>query len=128
MADFSVLLGKTLSQVVGLEKESEEVLFHCLDGTRYRMYHAQDCCETVAIDAIEGDVVDIVGTPITRAHTVTSEDYAELRFESTMARSDGDSETWTFYKIDTAKGGIFIRWYGSSNGYYSESVDFVEMK
>jgi hypothetical protein len=36
------LLGKTITNIEGLESGSENVLFECSDGTRYEMYHEQD--------------------------------------------------------------------------------------
>ena len=41
-APFEELLGKTITNIEGLEKGSENVLFECSDGSRYEMYHEQD--------------------------------------------------------------------------------------
>lgn len=38
-----------------------------------------------------------------------------------------ESFTWTFYLIQTNKGHVTLRWLGSSNGYYSESVRFARV-
>lgn len=117
--DFSTLLGKTIIEMTGLEVGSENVTFKCSDGTKYVMYHSQDCCESVSIDDITGDMNDLLNTPITLA--------SEESTEGMEAQSEWDeSFTWTFYKLATVKGYVDIKWYGTSNGYYSESVYFEQ--
>ena len=79
----------------------------------------QDCCESVYIEDIVGDLDDLVGTPLLLVEEVSNYD-GESKYE------DGEyseSETWTYYRFRTMKGSVDIRWYGTSNGYYSESVD-----
>lgn len=39
---FGDLLGKTITNIEGLEEGSENVLFECSDGSRYEMYHYQN--------------------------------------------------------------------------------------
>ena len=109
---FDELLGRTLYKV----EADGEVLTLYLSNTNYvRFQHHQDCCESVYIESIVGDLEDLVGAPLLIADEVTDY-YAD-------PLDDGEeSYTWTFYKFATRKGYVDVRWYGSSNGYYSESV------
>lgn len=117
--DFSSLKGLTLKAVQhNNEGEwNEEILFITTEGKTYRMCHHQDCCESVNVESIVGDLNDLVGSEILIAKKVTN---------SEDARPSGyiESFTWTFYKLATIKGYVDIRWFGESNGYYSEDVDF----
>ena len=112
-----VLKGKTLSSISG-EAGDGEVVFVTTDGERYRMYHEQDCCESVYLNDVVGDMQDLVGSEILVAEEVDGEGPAD--FEAY------ESHTWTFYKFATRKGYVDLRWLGTSNGYYSEGVSFVK--
>lgn len=97
-------------------KDQCELLFENEQG-RYVFYHRQDCCETVWIEEIVGDLEDLVGHPLFLAEEVSGYVGPE---------PDGvESYTWTFYKFGTPMGRVTVRWLGQSNGYYSESVDLV---
>lgn len=115
MTDISELLGKTITAVDGAE--GHDVLsFTVDDGTVYEFYHEQDCCESVAISEIIGDLKDLIGSPILEAEEISNVLHP--------APENADSYTWTFYKFGTIKGHVNVRWLGESNGYYSESVQF----
>lgn len=120
--DVSILKGLTLKRVERLPDESID--FEVDDGRVFSMCHEQDCCESVTIDDICGDLQDLVGSPILQAEEVSNEPPAKPKSEEVYC---DESETWTFYKLATIKGAVTIRWYGTSNGYYSESVDFKEI-
>lgn len=122
-ASFGDLLGRTLAAITG-QVGDDSMIFTTTDGRQYRLFHARDCCEDVAIEDINGDLGDLVGSPIVVAEESASGDNPP----GIKVPEFQDSFTWTFYKLATAKGYVTIRWYGSSNGYYSESVDFEEIE
>lgn len=116
---FDSLVGKTIQKI--------EILNHngtvriTTDDGEYLMEHDQDCCECVEVqDADSYDFESVCGTPVLLAEETT--------LDAIPGRPDKgevyDSGTWTFYKIETVKGSLNIRWLGESNGYYSERVDF----
>ena len=118
-----VLIGLTLSEVTGTVG-GDEIIFISTCGRKFIMFHEQDCCESVDIADIVGDLQDLVGEPILAAEEVTGETAQPSDWKPDF---DLDSYTWTFYKLATRKGYVDIRWLGESNGYYSESVDMIEV-
>jgi len=111
------LLNKIIFKI---EKGDDRIDFYCSDGHIYSMYHEQDCCESVSIDDINGDLDDLIGSPILMADESCS---SNTNLDGSPLEDEYDSCTWTFYRFATVKGYVNIRWFGASNGYYSESVN-----
>lgn len=113
-ADISDLLNKTLVDI--RISGSDSIYFTTDSGEVYLMWHQQDCCESVYLEDVHGDLDDLLNSPILMAEEETGGDAPKDSYD--------ESYTWTFYKLATVHGYVTLRWYGSSNGYYSESVDF----
>ncbi len=110
--NFNYLIGKICSNVF---QSGDDIIFVIDNDGTYRLTHYQDCCEHVYIESITGELSDLIGSPITFADESSNEGMTE----------DG-TETWTFYKLATFNGWVDIRFYGESNGYYSESISFIK--
>ncbi len=111
MLTLSDLIGRTIFEHNVDRNNDDRMTFLFTDGYLLDMWHEQDCCESVTIEDIEGDLNDLVGRPLTVCEEVSNTD-----------PDASESATWTFYRFATDKGYVTVRWYGSSNGYYSESV------
>jgi len=122
--DFDYLLGKTICSIehTGKDAHDEALVFTLSNGEVLQMYHQSDCCESVTIEDICGDLDWLLNTPILQAEEATSNENPEG-----VIMDWQDSFTWTFYKLATINGYVTIRWYGESNGYYSEEVSFVRV-
>lgn len=119
IVEFSTLKGKVFTNVYKSEFNSQDFIIFENDTEKYIMTHDQDCCESVYIESIVGCLDDLIGTEILIAN----------ESGNTGVEDDGhDTFTWTFYNLATIKGYVDIRWYGSSNGYYSERVDLYRIK
>lgn len=109
-----ILKGKTLRSIL---RDEDEIIFIVDESEKYKMLHYQDCCESVCIEDICGDLDNLVNSPIL---------IAEERTNMNIPKTEDESFTWTFYELATLKGSVTIRWYGTSNGYYSEAVNFCK--
>lgn len=117
------LLDKELVKIE-VSSDKDEILFTCNTGERFRMYHEQDCCELVQLEDICGDLNDLIGSPI----IIALESSANNSDHDVPSIKNDDSFTWTFYNLATIKGHVTLRWYGGSSGYYSEEVQFEQVK
>ena len=91
---------------IHIEQTDSELTFYLHNGELVRFYHPQDCCESVYIEDISGNLSSLLFKPLLQAD------------ENYFHKSD-----YTFYTFANSSSVVDVRWCGSSNGYYSESVD-----
>lgn len=108
--EFDELLGRCLYRATASD---DEMKLYLTPSHYVKFYHDQSCCESVYIEDVCGDLEDLVGSPLLVAEEVSGYTGPELDYES---------YTWTFYRFGTRRGSVTVRWLGTSNGYYSESV------
>jgi hypothetical protein len=111
---FKQMIGSTIERI---NQTSNEMTFYTTDGRAFMFHHYQDCCESVYIEDVVGDVEDLIGSPLVMAEEVSNMDAPKPEHAY-------ESYTWTFYRFGTNKGSITVRWLGVSNGFYSEGVSF----
>ena len=117
--EMSDMIGKQFQSItVNRGDGDDSITFVAYTGEVYKFYHQQDCCEDVEIEDVCGHWDDLLHTPLL---------VCEISDNRTGDNGQG-SETWTFYKFATVNGWVDVRWYGTSNGYYSEEVSFERVK
>jgi len=125
------IIGKKILGVQG-EKGDEELFIYFLDTESrtlridvyeeyeeyIRVYHQQDCCDTVEITQIDGQLTP--GSEIKDAYVVSSEINIPDQYSEGM---------WTFLHIRTDKDDFCVRFTGD-NGYYSDgiTIDYCKVK
>lgn len=116
---FTNMIGSIITNIEG-GISSDEMIFTTNSNKAFRFKHYQDCCESVCIDDICGDLNDLLNSPIVEAEEVSNMDEPrKLEY--------CESYTWTFYRFATINGSVTVKWLGTSNGYYSERVSYDEL-
>lgn len=99
-----------------------ELVIYFTDGSYLEFSHKQSCCEEVFLYDTERDLKELIGSEIFSIEETCNE--SQSSFENDDAPDEArDNFTWTFYRIKSSKGYFTLRWLGTSNGNYSESVD-----
>ena len=104
------LKGMTITAVV-YKEVNESLLIH-LNTHVLKMFHHQDCCESVYLADVVGSFEDLIGYPL-----------LEVSESIVSIPTEDDSSTASYYNFKTIKANVQLRWVGESNGYYSETVD-----
>lgn len=99
---------------IHIEQTDAELTFYLHNGQSVRFYHSQDCCESVYIEDISGDLSSLLFKPLLQA---------DVKSNHESCTDEHESVTYTFYTFANSSSVVDVRWCGSSNGYYSESVD-----
>lgn len=113
----SNIINRTITGVdIATYDGNDAVVLYFDNGYYFAMYHSRMCCENIElIDEDNDDYQSLRGLVGAKL----------LKIEVTSNKPEvpeAESETWTFYNLVTTRDVVQLRWYGSSNGYYSEEV------
>lgn len=114
--DFPEAKGRVIKSISGLEVGSKAIFINFEDGDRIKMYHCQECCESVQVE----DCEDVSSDDLKESIIHTFEEYTKSSGESGWGL-----QTYTFYRLITNSAYCTIRWFGESNGYYGVGVRVV---
>lgn len=115
------LVGETLTHI---DVFVDEILLTTESGRKIKIYHDQDCCESVGIVDTEGNWQFLVGKPLVKASEEINPDNDPI---FSQIKQEDFSRTDTKLTFRTNDNTVISRWIGESNGYYSESVDFRDI-
>lgn len=110
------LKGEVLTNI---DVAGDEIMLTTQSGRKVRIFHCQDCCESVSIHGIDGEVTKLLGKPLL--------DVSETNPDDAPAEGSDESYTWTVHEFRVDDATVIVRWFGSSNGYYSESVSIADL-
>ena len=99
VTQYSDMLGKTMERC-----GSAMIARSCasLVDVGCGVLHEQECCESVEIIDVIGELDDLVGAPIYMAEEVVSQEENPDGVEGLILGID-ESYTWTFYKFATSR-------------------------
>lgn len=87
-------------------------------GLTLKFYHEQDCCESVWLEDGFDDLKSMIGKEILDIEYIFNQTDEPLE-------DVDDSYTWHYTNIKTIDKDCQLRFFGTSNGFYSEDIDFT---
>lgn len=101
---------------------NDTVILTLDNEVHFVLTHEKICCESVEVCDTDNDdfksLRELVGSKL-----ISIEEVADVDCSDEPPCCIDVSSTWTFYNIKTTTDVVQLRWFGTSNGYYSERVD-----
>ena len=126
--ELSEIVGQEIINIYCIHKncsssETDSINFVTKKG-EYSLTHNQECCESVWLESVDGNLNDAIGDTVISFELETNVVKPEPVDEYCYVAEYG---MWSFYKLTTSKNMFTIRFMGESNGYYSVCVEFYRI-
>lgn len=118
MDTYNELVGEVLTHI-DENADNGEILLTTESGRQFKIYHYQDCCESVYIEGTDGDWNQLLNKKLIAVDCDYEDGGDKEAYDSSSTRT-----IFTF-KVNDAT--VINKWFGSSNGYYSETASLEEI-